>query len=50
MAIYEQEAETLATAFEFELCDSCGGDLKDHIIAPDALGRVHAWCKKEPVE
>ena len=44
---YRQEAEAIADAFRYELCESCGGDLGDHVIAPDALGHAQAWCLRE---
>lgn len=43
---YDEEAELIVMGFEYELCEACGGDLDDHVIAPDALGHAHAYCRR----
>jgi hypothetical protein len=42
--VYLQEVEDIADGFQYEDCESCGGDFDDHFIAPDILGHAHAWC------
>jgi hypothetical protein len=37
----------LAELFEFEYCEHCGGDVADHVAAPDMFGNWHAWCLRE---
>jgi hypothetical protein len=41
---YGDEVETIVQGFGYERCDECGGDLGEHVIAPDPLGHAHAWC------
>jgi hypothetical protein len=43
---YQQEVEAIVDGFQYEYCESCGGDLDDHVIAPDAFGHAHAWCAR----
>ncbi len=47
MSTFEEQVEMIRQGFEFEYCPECGGDLGDHIIAPDALGNAHAWCQRD---
>lgn len=47
-ARYDQEAADIARGFEFESCEHCGGDLEDHVIAPDPLGHAHSFCTDDP--
>lgn len=44
---YQQEVQDIVDGFQYEDCESCGGDLSSHAIAPDALGHAHAWCLNE---
>jgi hypothetical protein len=44
---YRQEVEAIVDGFQYEFCESCGGDLNDHSIGPDSLGHAHAWCVRE---
>ncbi len=46
VSTFEEQVEMIRQGFEFEYCPECGGDLGDHIIAPDALGNAHAWCQR----
>lgn len=36
----------LREMFEFEYCDVCGGDERDHTVLVDVLGNFHARCRK----
>jgi hypothetical protein len=41
---YLAEVDSIRDSFEFENCESCGGDWGEHEIAPDAFGHAHAIC------
>lgn len=42
---YLDQVETILVGFEHELCGYCGGDIEDHLIAPDGiLGVAIAYC------
>lgn len=43
-AKYREELLVLVESFEFEMCGECGGDVNEHIFAPDILGLPHAYC------
>ena len=41
--------EWLEELFEFETCEECGGDVKDHEVVI-VLGNYFAQCNKPPVD
>ena len=45
---YDEEVEVIRQGFEYEMCEECGGDFDDHVIAPDMFGHAHAWCRRAP--
>jgi len=41
---YIDEVDSLRNSFEFQNCESCGGDWAEHEIVPDVLGHARAVC------
>lgn len=46
---YRAELLTLVESFEFVLCETCGGDVHEHVFAPDMLGHPHMFCVRDDV-
>jgi RNA polymerase-binding transcription factor DksA len=44
---YLNDLLIIVEGFRYELCEECGKDIDRHSLAPDPLGKPHAYCLDE---